>query len=101
MGNIRVRLAPGIYGRILRSISMRTQAAASSRVTMPRVAVNRKDTGWRIDWHPRLDGYQGRLKTLPVWRYRGRGPHARGAAHAIVVTSPRNWVRRRPPVEPR
>src|SRR6266487_2388977 len=29
---------------------MRTQPAASRQPTMPRLAFNRKDTGWRIDW---------------------------------------------------
>src|SRR5260370_37582533 len=30
---------------------MRTHQAASRFRTMPRLAFNRKDTGWRIDWH--------------------------------------------------
>jgi hypothetical protein len=29
------------------------------------------------------------------------GPHSRIQAHAIVVTSPHNWVRHRPRAEPR
>ena len=48
------------------------------------------------------------LKTLSVWRYRGRTPRRTTVpmeserwSHAIVVTSPHNWARRRPPVEPR
>jgi hypothetical protein len=46
MENIRVRLGfSGIYGSIYNRFSMRTQRAASSRATMPRLALNRKDTG--------------------------------------------------------
>jgi hypothetical protein len=46
-------------------------------------------------------GAAKRLKTLVLWRHRGRLPHWGVAAHAIVVTSPHNWARRRPPGEPR
>src|SRR5713226_1100674 len=45
-GKHTVRLAPGFYG----SSRMRTQPAASRQPTMPRLALNRKDTGWSIDW---------------------------------------------------
>src|SRR6266403_1173163 len=41
-GKHAVRLAPGFYG----SSRMRTQPAASRQPTMPRLALNRKDTGW-------------------------------------------------------
>src|SRR5258708_33097664 len=44
--------------------------------------------------------YPLRLKTLSVWPYRGRRPPPQASAHAIVVTSPHNWARRRPPAEP-
>jgi hypothetical protein len=42
---------------------------------MPRLGFNRKDTGWRIDWQERPGGRQLCLKTLSVWRYRGRRQH--------------------------
>jgi hypothetical protein len=32
---------------------MQTQQAASSHATMPLLAINRKDTGWQIDWQER------------------------------------------------
>src|SRR3954447_14531746 len=54
---------------------MRTQAAASRRQTMPLLALNRKDTGWRIDWQIRPLGRrfdQLNPETLLLWRYRGR-----------------------------
>src|SRR5882757_3667987 len=76
---------------------MRTQAAASRRATMPLLALNRKDTGWRIDWQIRPLGHrfsqrhrkfsQRHRKTLALWRYRGRGGCAQAPAHAIVVKS--------------
>jgi hypothetical protein len=60
MENIRVRLGfSGIYGSIYNRFSMRTQRAASSRATMPRLALNRKDTGGysigsKARWPPKL-----------------------------------------------
>ena len=77
MENITVRLAPGFTAGFTDRSRMRTQPAASSRATMPRLAFNRKDTGWRIDWQQGPDGRRFRqpgLKTLSVWRYRGRRP---------------------------
>jgi hypothetical protein len=47
MENITVRLKLQEFTDQAR---MRIEAAASSAVTMPRLAFNRKDTGWRIDW---------------------------------------------------
>jgi hypothetical protein len=44
MENIRVRLGFQEF-TAASTISMRTQGAASSHVTMPRLALNRKDTG--------------------------------------------------------
>jgi hypothetical protein len=32
---------------------MQTQQAASSHATMPLLTINRKDTGWQIDWQER------------------------------------------------
>ena len=80
---------------------MRTQPAASRQPTMPRLAFNRKDTEWRIDWpgnvpaaaNPASKRFQcggivagGRRRAAPV--------------HAIVVTSPHSSARHRPPAEP-
>jgi hypothetical protein len=45
---------------------------------MPVLALNRKDTGWRIDWQIRPLGHrfsQPFPETLPLWRYRDRGRH--------------------------
>jgi hypothetical protein len=59
MENITVRLAPGFDGRILRAISNAnptggTRPRRIKHVTMPLLALNRKDTatvwGWRINW---------------------------------------------------
>jgi hypothetical protein len=47
MENITIRLAPGF----VRTIFKMRDPAASKRLTMPRLAFHRKDTGWRIDWH--------------------------------------------------
>jgi hypothetical protein len=66
---ITVRLAPGFYG----SSRMRAEAAASRSATMPLLAFNRKDTGWRIDWQVRASGRrfcQHHPRTLSLWRYR-------------------------------
>src|ERR1700687_1369391 len=64
--------APGFTARFYGSSRMRTQPAASSHMTMPRLAFNRKDTGGRIDWEERARGRELCLKTLSVWRYRDR-----------------------------
>src|SRR5258706_15867707 len=101
MENIRVRLAPGIYGGILRSISMRPQSGGIKPCDNAAFGVEPQGYGVANRLAARVRSRRRRLKTLPVWRYRGRGTHWQGRAHAIVVTSPRNWVRRRPPVEPR
>src|ERR1700726_3615869 len=65
---------------------MQTRQAASSHATMPLLAINRKDTGGKsIGGTP---GHrQSRLKTLPVWRYRGRRPHAvtQSWLHRLVI----------------
>ena len=96
-------LAPELQEITARSCDhsrMRTPPAASSPLTMPRLAFNRKDTGGELIGR-NARAAAGCLKTLPVWPYRGRVPCPQLTAHAIVVTSPRNSVRRRPPVEPR
>ena len=87
----------GSYG----SSRMRTQPAASSHVTMPLLAFNRKDTGWRIDWQdgPAVSRQPPENAFSVAVSWPAAAP-AR-AAHAIVVTSPHNWARRRPPAEPR
>jgi hypothetical protein len=53
---------------------------------MPFLAADRKDTGMAIGGMI-LTAALSRLKTLPVWRYRGRKPPS---SHAIVVTLLRN-----------
>jgi hypothetical protein len=55
MENITVRLKLQEFTDQSR---MRTEAAASSNETMPRLAFNRKDTRWRIDWRERLRSRQ-------------------------------------------
>jgi hypothetical protein len=47
MENITVRLKLQEFTDQSR---MRTEAAASRDETMPRLAFNRKDTAWRLDW---------------------------------------------------
>src|SRR6266850_4081467 len=75
---------------------MRTRPAASRPATMPLLALNRKDTGWRIDWHMacQLPTRPMPLKTLLVWRYRGRrcdatsrnrGHVLHGLLHGLVI----------------
>ena len=64
---------------------MRTQPAASSRMTMPRLAFNRKDRGWRIDRQATPRPAARRLKTLAVWPYRGQPP-ARGTVPIKIGT---------------
>src|SRR6478735_6348972 len=54
---------------------MQTQVAESRSATMPLLAFNRKDTGWRIDWQIRPLGRRfshPNPVTLSVWRYRDR-----------------------------
>src|ERR1700682_2042055 len=87
----------GIYGSIYNRFSMRTRGAASSRVTMPRLALNRKDTGGysigsKARWPPRSP--ENACSVAVSWP--GGVP-----AHAIVVTSPHNSVHPHPPAEPR
>jgi hypothetical protein len=51
MENITVRPSSEDFtARSFDQSRMRTQPAASRRATMPLLALNRKDTGWRIDW---------------------------------------------------
>src|SRR5919198_2937462 len=67
---------------------MQTQAAASRPATMPLLAINRKDTGWRIDWQIRPLGprfSQLNPETLLLWRYRDRRRYHPPPTHAIVV----------------
>src|SRR6476659_7353134 len=67
---------------------MQTQVAASRSATMPLLAFNRKDTGWRIDWQIRPLGLRfshPNRETLLLWRYRGRGRYHPPPPHAIVV----------------
>jgi hypothetical protein len=51
MESIRVRLAPGFAGRIFKiNLECVPDRRHQAVPTMPRLAFNRKDTGWRIDW---------------------------------------------------
>src|SRR5438876_585429 len=114
MGNITVRLAAGITD----SLGCATEPAASSRVTMPRLALNRKDLGETdrraapVRHREQPPAFNvGRLTTLVLWPYRGRLRQSLktpdhigsepGTTHAIVVTSPDSSGRRPPPAEPR
>src|SRR6185369_856991 len=67
---------------------MLTEAAASRAATMPLLALNRKDTGWRIDWQIRPLGLQfgqPNPETLLLWPYRDRRRYHPPPPHAIVV----------------
>src|SRR5580692_913130 len=102
----RFALAPGIYGRktydtILRSISNANPIVGIKPSDNAAFGVRPQGYGRETGMANRLAGgpmaadlaslvSQPCLKTLSVWRYRGRWPLLRGSAHAIVVTSPHN-----------
>src|SRR4051795_7477980 len=70
---------------------MQTQGAASRSATMPLLALNRKDGGWRIDWQIKPLGLrfsQPNPETLLLWRYRDRRRYHPPPPHAIVVERP-------------
>src|SRR3954466_10732759 len=70
---------------------MQTQAAASRSATMPLLALNRKDRGWRIDWQIKPLGLrfsQPNPETLLLWRYRDQRRYHPPPPHAIVVDPP-------------
>src|ERR1041385_1281679 len=67
---------------------MQTQTAASRPTTMPLLALNRKDRGWRIDWQIKPLGLrfsQPNRETLLLWQYRDRRRYHPPPPHAIVV----------------
>ncbi len=65
---------------------------------MPLLAINRKDMGGKSI------GGNGPVAANPAskrFQYGRIVADRQNGVHAIVVTSPHNWARRHPPVEPR
>jgi hypothetical protein len=97
MESIRVRLAPGVYGRIF-TIDLECEPKGGIKA-WDNAAFGVQPQGFgvanRVAESPMAADSASLvslscLKTLSVWQYRDRPPGAQPQPHAIVVTSPHN-----------